>query len=155
MATAGRKPKPPQLKLVTGNPGKRPIPDVVKPRPVAPTCPAFLSTAAKAEWKRVTPELERLGLLTIVDMAALAGYCESWANFKIATDALNAIGKTRKSRIAYMTDKGNLVVRPELQAQRAALQEIRAFCAEFGLTPSARGRLALPDLPAGGDDGLD
>jgi phage terminase small subunit len=37
----------------------------------------FLSEAAKAEWRRLTPELHRLNLLTILDDAIFAAYCQS------------------------------------------------------------------------------
>lgn len=62
---AGRRPKPAALKLVTGNPGKRPIRD---DEPVAvsgwPDKPPKLGTVASAEWDRLAGLLEgeqRLG----------------------------------------------------------------------------------------------
>ena len=72
---AGRKPKPTALKLVTGNPGKRPLNDH-EPQPEAaiPEVPAHLSGEAKAEWDRIVIRLHPLGLLTDLDRAALAAY---------------------------------------------------------------------------------
>jgi phage terminase small subunit len=59
----GRKPKPTRLKLVAGNPGKRPLkPREPKPEVKVPICPAHLCPAAKAVWKRLTRELFVLGL---------------------------------------------------------------------------------------------
>ena len=73
----GRKPKPTRLKLIEGNPGRRPIRgDEPQPPASQPTCPAHLSPTAKAEWKRLAQSLNAIGLLTQVDRAALAAYCQ-------------------------------------------------------------------------------
>src|SRR4051812_32697332 len=57
----GRKPTPAALKLIQGNPGKRPIRQEPQPeRGDLPEPPEFLAEDAKAEWRRVAPELYRL-----------------------------------------------------------------------------------------------
>jgi phage terminase small subunit len=74
----GRRPKPSLLKLVTGNPGKRPV-NRAEPKPASgglPTTPGELADESKIEWRRVAQALHRLGLLTRVDRAALAAYCQ-------------------------------------------------------------------------------
>ena len=78
----GRKPKPVALKLLEGNPGKRPI-NGREPRPPAsqPTCPAHLSPTAKAEWKRLAGMLNQVGMLTQADRAALAAYCQAYGRW--------------------------------------------------------------------------
>lgn len=155
---AGRKPKPTNLKLLMGNPGKRPLPkNEPKPIPLAPKCPTWLHKDAKKEWKRIAPQLERLGLLTRIDMAALAGYCESWAQYKIATEYLHQIGTTyiiweRDENGNLMYDEnGRKIMRhtqqwPQVSIANKALANVRALCSEFGLTPSARGRIQVPGL---------
>lgn len=48
MAIRGRKPKPTNLKVLEGNPGKRPLPtNEVKPQKKAPRCPQWLEEDAK------------------------------------------------------------------------------------------------------------
>ena len=48
---AGR-PKPTNLKLIEGNPGKRPLPgNEPKPKPKAPSMPSDLDYQAKKTWK--------------------------------------------------------------------------------------------------------
>jgi P27 family predicted phage terminase small subunit len=135
----GAKPKPTNLKIIEGNPGKRPLPkNEPKPKPTTPGCPRFLTTAAKWEWKRVAPELARLGLLTIVDRTALAAYCQSWADYKEAIKWMKENGKT------YSVNAGGgrqYRSYPQVKIADAALKQIRAFCTEFGLTPSARARM--------------
>ena len=62
MATRGRKPKPTALKVLEGNPGKRPM-NMNEPVPPKGTvkCPAWLEPEAKKEWKRLASSLEAMG----------------------------------------------------------------------------------------------
>jgi P27 family predicted phage terminase small subunit len=46
-----------------------------------PTCPAHLSPSAKAEWKRLSQMLYRLGVITMLDRAVLAGYCQAYGRW--------------------------------------------------------------------------
>lgn len=86
---SGPPPTPTALKALRGNPGKRPIPEG-EPMPSAstPRPPADLDGEALAEWKRVVPELESLGLVTVLDRAYLVAYCEAWSTFCLARRAL-------------------------------------------------------------------
>jgi len=80
MATRGRKPKPTALKVLEGNPGKRPLNEN---EPVPPKgsikCPTWLLPEAKKEWKRLAPPLEAMGVLTIADISAFEGYCQAYS----------------------------------------------------------------------------
>lgn len=147
MAGRGPAPKPTALKLLEGNPGHQKLNRrEPRPRPIAPACPTWLSRDAKREWRRIAPELERVGLLTIVDMAGLAGYCESYSLWKRCQEKLTGDGLT------YETDTGYIRPRPEVAIAAGALAEIRQFCQQFGLTPSARSRLMLPEALGSFDD---
>ncbi|MDE6318892.1 MAG: P27 family phage terminase small subunit, partial [Lachnospiraceae bacterium] len=78
MAQSGRKPKPTAVKALEGNPGKRSLKTgEPKPEKKAPRCPAWLEGEAKKEWKRMAGQKEKLGILTEIDMAAFAGYCQA------------------------------------------------------------------------------
>jgi P27 family predicted phage terminase small subunit len=103
------------------------------------------------EWKRVVPELERLGLLTMVDRAALAGYCEAYARWVKAAKEL-------KYGFTYEYQDKNFVTKrvrkPEVDIARDALNQVKAFCIEFGLTPSSRGKMSVPNM-ASEQDPLD
>lgn len=67
----GRRPKPTRMKLLTGNPGKRPMNESEpKPDAVIPDCPVQLGPVAQAEWHRLAQELATLKLLTNLDRAA-------------------------------------------------------------------------------------
>lgn len=143
----GRKPKPTNLHLINGNPSKLKLKDKKEPQPdpSIPACPRFLSGPAKWEWKRIVVELSKLGLVTQVDKAALAAYCESWATWKKATEHLN---KAKVQTYPLYDEQGNvkaLKALPQIKIANDALKQLRAFCTEFGLTPSARTRLGTFD----------
>ncbi len=71
----GRKPDPTKLKLLKGNPGKRAIKNEPEPEVCIPDPPDHLDDVAVGEWNRIAPQLEQLGLLSDIDMVALAMYC--------------------------------------------------------------------------------
>ena len=82
MATRGRKPKPTALKVLEGNPGKRPLNDREPVPPKATLkCPAWLLPEAKKEWKRLAPALEAMGVLTMADLTAFEGYCQASVSY--------------------------------------------------------------------------
>src|SRR5262245_3472717 len=69
---------------------KRPL----EPQPAVqvPACPSHLDRTAKREWRRITPELKKLGLLSHLDRAALAAYCQCWAEWVSAEQHLQVDG---------------------------------------------------------------
>ena len=138
---AGRRPKPTHLKLVTGNPGKRRLnAQEAKPRAVAPKCPDELSPAAKAEWKRVSRQLLNLGLLTEIDRAALAAYCQAWGQWMDAVTQLQRTGAVVKAPSGYP------ILNPYLTVANQAYAQMKAMLTEFGMSPASRSRVAA-DLP--------
>jgi len=161
---AGRPPKPLALKLLEGNRGKRPLPtNEPKPDPIAPRVPVFLSKDAKKEWKRIAPQLEKLGLLTQVDMATLAGYCESWAQYKKAIEFLHKNGETyalwerEDDGSIKRDDQGKPILRymqqwPQVSIANKALGNIKSASMQFGLSPSDRGRMTVPGAPEAEDE---
>jgi P27 family predicted phage terminase small subunit len=144
MAIMGRPPKPTALKVLEGNRGKRPLNTrEPKPAPVVPSCPSWLMLEAKREWRRISKELERLGLLTKVDRAVLAGYCQEWARWKQAEEVIDAQGLT------FTTPNGYVQVRPEVAAAHKSLQLMNMFGSQLGLSPVARTRLSTEPEAAG------
>ena len=147
MGRRGPTPKPAHIKALEGNPGKRPLKcNNAKPRSLAPDCPDWLSAEAKAEWKRLAPELERLGLLTVLDRAAFSCYCQSFAHWVQAQRVL------REQGTMYVTGSGRVRERPEVAIAESSLKLMRAFAVEFGLTPNSRSRFSLPEPMKDDDD---
>ena len=68
-----------------------------------PICPRWLDPEAKAEWKRIAPELKRLGILTVLDGPILAAYCESVGLLRHAATHLRKEGAATE---VYAVDKG-------------------------------------------------
>ena len=109
------------------------------PEVKVPSCPSWLHREAKREWRRIVPELETLGLVTEIDRAALAAYCQAYAEWWEMERAIKEHG-----RVQY-TDSGYVAQRPEVGMRNKALDTMRAFLKEFGLTPSSRTRVSVPE----------
>ena len=139
----GRKPKPTRLKIIEGNPGKRPLRgNEPQPPRSQPTCPAHLSPTAKAEWKRLAQSLNKIGLLTQADRAALAAYCQSYGRW------VEAERKLAETPTLLKTPAGYVQASPWLTISSKQLELMAKFMAELGLTPSSRSRLAI-QIPTG------
>lgn len=138
---AGRKPTPTKLRMLRGNPGRRPL-NEREPKPRAdrmPPCPKHLDRIARSEWRRTGRELRKLGLLTVVDRAAFAAYCQSYSTWIQAQEAIAKHGMLVKAPSGYP------MVSPYVSIANQALKQMRAFLAEFGMTPSARSRVQVAD----------
>lgn len=136
MAQRGRKPKPAAVKMLEGSPGKRKL-DMSEPQPEkkAPRCPSWLEEEAKKEWKRMARQLEQLGILTEIDMAAFAGYCQAYARWKEAEEYISENGTIMKAPSGYCQQV------PQVSIAQTYLKIMNRFCEQFGLTPSARSRI--------------
>jgi P27 family predicted phage terminase small subunit len=143
----GRKMKPAHLKLIEGNPGKRPIPQN-EPRPDPAPLPEpldFLTDEARVEWTRVSVQLYRLGLLTQIDVASLAAYCQAYGRWVYAERALAkmAAKDLLTGGLMIRTTNGNAIQNPLVGTSNKAASDMVRYASEFGLTPAARARLAV------------
>jgi P27 family predicted phage terminase small subunit len=138
----GRKPKPTTLKLLHGNPGKRPL-NEAEPTPPAdrPERPAEMEGEAAAEWDRVCGLLETMGLLSSADRAVIAAYCEAWGRW------VNAEAMVRKLGAVIVTKEKTLYQNPYLAVANKALEQFCKIAAELGLTPSSRSRVKANKAP--------
>ena len=131
----GRRPQPIALKILRGNPGRRPLPrqDLKPTRGTGP--PKWLTTEARREWLRIYPELERLNLISELDRAALVCFVESWSDLRWAVETIRREGR--------MSIAGNStpLQHPAMAIKRASMRAIREFAGEFGFTPASRGRV--------------
>ena len=141
----GRKPTPRVIKLLTNNPGRRPInqheptPALV-PKKRQP--PAWLDAAAKREWRRLAPILVRHGLLTELDVDALTAYCAAWVTWRGATDKMRTFG------IVIQTKTGFPIQSPYVPIANRAMAIMKGLMAEFGMTPSSRSWVSATPDPA-------
>jgi len=148
MSERGRKPIPTAIKVLEGNPGKRQL-NINEPKPTkkAPRCPSWLEDEAKKEWKRLAKQMEQLGILTEVDMASFAGYCQSYARWKEAEEFITKHGTIVKTPSGYWQQV------PQVSIAQTYLKIMNKFCEQFGLTPSSRSRIvANEDDNIGSDE---
>lgn len=155
MGMRGPKPQSNVVKLLRGNPGRRALDlsDGVHPLVAVPDAPRHLSMEARKEWRRITTELDELGLVARVDRAALAIYCQTWGRLVLAEQALEA-----KRRLA--AEQGHdeaaavfIQVTPTGFERESALlriigklqQDLDRYLASFGMSPSSRGRVKPSD----------
>jgi len=150
----GPLPKPAALKLLEGNPGKRALDlsDGVNPRVEVPSMPKHLGIEARKEWKRITPLLEELGLVSGLDRAALGLYCQAVGRmieletaFNGQVDLLVASGM----KYADAVYQASHAVTPSGYAQQSVMvqlikshrEQVNRYLMHFGLSPAARARV--------------
>lgn len=130
----GRKPTPSATKRLRGNPGKRTVNHLEPAFEVAiPEPPSHLDEIALTEWNLLTQELAAKQVITQVDKAILALYCETWSEWIMLGELLKehpTVIKTYPTGAEYVT----LLI----GARRSARQELKAYAAELGITPSSR-----------------
>lgn len=97
--------------------------------------PSWLGKHAKAEWRRVMPELTRRRILTVADLGSLESYCV-------------AMGRVRQLEGLLRTE----IDLKLLRAQDKSMVTARQLAAELGLTPVSRSRPAVRDNDNEGDD---
>ncbi len=146
----GPKPKPTALKILAGNPGKRPLPaDEPKPDPGVPRRPSHVQGPALAIWNQMSKRLHKLGVLTADDGPALACLCCAIEIHRRVIDEL------RQSELIDNTGKGRAMRNPLIDAANSTSVVVNRWLAEFGLTPSARPRVPIARLHDADDDFLD
>lgn len=143
----GPKPIPINMRILRGNPSRRPLPrNVPEPPSEVPTCPENLSPAAKREWKRITTELVAIGVLAKVDRHALALLCEAYATWDQALGEVRKTGLIVRVGAKTVTDPisgqtvtmgGALQQNPYLAVANKAAEMVHKMLAEFGMARGA------------------
>lgn len=147
MGQRGPTPKPTNIKKLHGTYRADRAPKAEpKPKVEAPTCPSWLHVEAKREWKRIIDKLEKLGLVTELDRAPLAGYCQAYAEWWKMCKEVEKHGEV------HTTDKGYPVQRPEVSMRDKAWDRMLKSAREFGFTPSARSRVNAIEQTDNDDD---
>jgi P27 family predicted phage terminase small subunit len=135
----GRRPKPTRLKILTGNPGKRPLnPHEPKPEAAIPECPPELGPVARQEWDRMVEQLAPLRVLTPLDRSALAAYCVAYALWA------EAVEQTQKYGVMVKSPTGYPIQSPYVSIANRQTEIMMRIASEFGLTPASRSRISAP-----------
>lgn len=143
----GRKPTATAIKLVTGNPGRYPLPeDEPEYKIEIPICPLELDEVGRATWGEKSRLLYEAGVLTEADGETLAIYCRIWSQIVLLAKEL----KTPLDYIAYdikiNQDSGeeikvNAKTNPLCIRLENLISEYKAYSALLGLDPSSRGKI--------------
>jgi P27 family predicted phage terminase small subunit len=107
-----------------------------------PRCPEHLTSAAAREWRRVVRVLQAMGVVTAVDRAALAAYCQAYGRW------VEAEARLREAPLLYKTPSGHVQQSPYLGIIHKQLELMGRYMVELGMTPAARSRVAIPDAAA-------
>lgn len=100
--------------------------------------PGWLSKHAKAEWRRVMPDLTKRRILTTADLGSLESYC-------IALGQVHDMERLiAKEGYIVQTDRGPRA-HPAVRIQSDAMTRARLLAAELGLTPVSRSRPSIRD----------
>lgn len=149
-ANSGRPAKPASLHLIDGNASKKSAAELAaaaggRTAPVAPIeppeCPSFLTAEAKKEWKRMVDDLLVMGVLSRIDRAQFAVYCQAWADWAYARQILEK--KTRAETYIDITPSGYKQIGVWMQLANRAEERMRIAGAAFGLNPSARSSMNI------------
>ncbi len=136
----GTKPKPTRLKLLAGNPGRRPLNQREPQPPLPPTLPKppkHLGSDGREEWLRVGGMLLRTRVLTEADLTALSAYATVYGRWMQAELEIK-----RKGILVRAAPKSKVRVQnPMLPVANKAFQQMSQLLGEFGLTPSSRTRI--------------
>lgn len=147
----GRKPKDERLKLLAGNPGKRPVgPDGKSGRSSGEAFvqgalekPGYLDEYESAEWDRITTMAAQI--LSPSDAGMVLVACSAFSDLMIARKALEEAGSR-----TYETENqhGQIMIRqrPEVAMLQNARTAWHRALSELGLSPVGHTRVkALPD----------
>jgi phage terminase small subunit len=164
MGQRGPKPLPGNVHLLRGNASKKPMSsflDEFKPEVEIPDFPSWIWPEAKKEWKRIAGELERYGLISKLDRAALVLYCQAWAKMVWAERQLTRAMKLADEKraeaegrgeiydggdgIMVKTANGNFTYSHHWVVGRHAASEVKRYLDLFGLSPSARTKVSTSD----------
>lgn len=146
MGQRGPQPLPANVHLLRGNPSKKSAAELnggVSPDVEIPLPPTHLKGEALKEWKRITPDLLKLGLISNIDRAALAMYCTAWGRHADAEQKIRALGD---EALVSETPNGFQVQGVWLNISNKAMEMCHKFMADFGMSPSARSRVTPGDL---------
>ena len=142
MGLRGPAPKPSGLRILEGNPARRPLPtNEPRPLPGEPDIPSYLDNDARAEWKRIVPILLGMRVLTAADGTALGNLCQAVSLLKQAHHTLQQATQGGGSGLLMKTPSGYVQQSPLIGIINGQVEIINRISREFGLTPSSRIRL--------------
>lgn len=102
-----------------------------------PSCPRHLDKEARKEWRRAGKILRAVGLMTELDRAVFAGYCQAWSSWVRACVELAKVGPV------YAGKDGIPHHNPWSRVMREADEAWTKKAVLLGLSPSSRASLKV------------
>lgn len=81
-----------------------------------------------------------MGVLTLADEKAFAGYCQAYARWKEAEEFVTQHGSIFKTPSGYVQQV------PQVSIAQQNLKIMQSFCSDFELTPATRSRIIAKGL---------
>jgi P27 family predicted phage terminase small subunit len=141
----GPKPKPVEQRRLEGRDvSKRPMPEPLlvagRPEHELDKPPAGLPLEAKRYWRKTVARLVEVGMIDLVDEAALRMLSIQYARWLKAGEAIAEEG------MFTVGSRGQPKEHPAVRVEREATVLYLRTAEQFGLTPMARTRLGLAEL---------
>jgi P27 family predicted phage terminase small subunit len=168
MGLRGPAAKPVELKALEGNRGHRALnlDSTFRPEVGMPTVPKGLSPGARKVWRRLSTELLRYNLMSVVYSDIFEELCETVADVKELRHSLRARqallrseGKDPSEAFEAKSPGGMPVQHPRYQILKSERQMMVSLLAKFGLSPAEqagvttaiRAQLRLFETPQDGN----
>jgi P27 family predicted phage terminase small subunit len=132
------KPKPTHLKLLQGNPGRRPL-NKNEPTPkkrISRKPPKYLTPLEREIWEDTMAEVPR-GMVRKLDMNSFETFVTSYAEFREACQEMHG------EPLVIETPGGLVKPNPLLTVKREAAKMMLRAAAELGFTPSSRSKISV------------
>lgn len=138
------------MKVLKGNfRPTRDLSDSVNPEVAIPTPPKYLSPEARKIWKRDGEQLRAVGLISRLDTEQFATYCQAAAQLALIERSLaarmamlSARGEDPARAFISTTPNGYEVQSVHVNLLNNLRDQVKKFGDAFGLSPSARARVA-------------
>ncbi|WP_447879936.1 phage terminase small subunit P27 family [Serratia fonticola] len=134
---------PTHLRLVKGNPSKRPInKDEPKPTSGVPPTPKHFNKQEKYWFKRLGDQLDEIGVITVLDGMALELLVGAYVEWRKHRDVIDQEGDSYKTT----TSTGDMIIRahPQVAMMDKAANRVAKMMAEFGMSPASRSKVGSP-----------
>lgn len=140
----GAKPKPTALKVIAGNPGRRPLnKGEPKPQGGLGEAPEWLTVSQREVWQLAVVSAPR-GLLTRLDESVLLVWVIAKDLHQQASEALQHHGLMTETPHTHVPMQS-----PYLAIMNKQAQIMLKAAAEMGFTPSSRSRVVLSTTDSG------
>jgi P27 family predicted phage terminase small subunit len=145
----GRPRIPTKLKIIQGTLEKsRVLESEFEPESVESLQPIFLETDYElAEFKKITGELSKYGLLAEIDLSLIESYCVEYAKYRTAIEVLRVEGLTKVGKMGEYINPHHMI------AERS-FDRMYKLGVMFGLTPAGRSKVQGNKKPNKGLENL-